>query len=174
MMSRRAKRMEKHHKRKGGGSLNLISLMDIFTILVFFLLVNSQDVETLPNAKDLQLPESYAEQKARENVVILITDDQILVQGKPVASMAEVRGQQEFKIAGLEQELRLQTEKLLNKDAQAKVENREVTIMADRELPYKLLKKVMVSIQAADYGKISLAVMQKAPAADELMARAGT
>ncbi len=174
MMSRRAQRMEKHHKRKGGGSLNLISLMDIFTILVFFLLVNSQDVETLPNAKDLQLPESYADQKARENVVILIMDDQILVQGKPVASMAEVRKQQEFKISGLEHALRLQTEKLLNKNTQAKIENREVTIMADRELPYKLLKKVMVSIHAADYGKISLAVMQKAPAEDELMAQAGT
>ena len=80
MSSRRAKRMEKHHKRKAIGSLNLISLMDIFTILVFFLLVNSQDVETLPNAKDLQLPESYAEEKSRENVVIMITADQILVQ----------------------------------------------------------------------------------------------
>ena len=54
--SARAKRMEKHHKRnKGTAALNLVSLMDIFTILVFFLLVNSSDVETLPNAKDLQL-----------------------------------------------------------------------------------------------------------------------
>ena len=57
--SARAKRMEKHHKRHGKNvGLNLVSLMDIFTILVFFLLVNSSDVETLPNAKDLQLPES--------------------------------------------------------------------------------------------------------------------
>ncbi|MCH8101169.1 MAG: biopolymer transporter ExbD, partial [Proteobacteria bacterium] len=40
--SGRAKRMEKHHKRnKAMGTLNLVSLMDIFTILVFFLLVNS-------------------------------------------------------------------------------------------------------------------------------------
>jgi biopolymer transport protein ExbD len=165
--------MEKHHKRKGVGSLNLISLMDIFTILVFFLLVNSQDVETLPNAKDLQLPESYAEQKARENVVILVTDDQILVQGKPVASMADVRAQQGIVIAGLERELRLQTEKMLRKDTQAHIEDREVTIMGDRELPYNLLKKVMASCTAADYGKISLAVMQKAPESSELMARAG-
>jgi hypothetical protein len=71
--SGRAKRMEKHHKRnKSLGTLNLVSLMDIFTILVFFLLVNSSDVETLPNAKDLQLPESIAETKAKETVVIMI------------------------------------------------------------------------------------------------------
>ena len=173
MISRRAKRMEKHHKRKGVGTLNLISLMDIFTILVFFLLVNSQDVEVLPNAKDILLPESYAEEKARENVVILVTDDQILVQGKAVANMADVMSQDQIVIDGLEQELRLQTEKLYLKDNQATIEDREVTIMGDRELPYSLLKKVMASCTAADYGKISLAVMQRAPDSEELMAYAG-
>ena len=81
MLSQKAKRMEKHHGRKSTGGLNLISLMDIFTILVFFLLVNSQDVETLPNAKDLQLPSSYSDMKARETVIVLITDEDILVQG---------------------------------------------------------------------------------------------
>ena len=170
MSSKRAERMEKHHKRRNGGTLNLISLMDIFTILVFFLLVNSQDVETLPNAKDIQLPESYAEEKARENVVILITDDHILVQGKPVATMAEVLREDGASIAGLERELRLQTEKLLRKDTQAPIADREVTIMGDKELPYRLLKKVMASCTAADYGKISLAVMQRAPENTQLMA----
>ena len=173
MSSRRAQRMEKHHKRKAIGSLNLISLMDIFTILVFFLLVNSQDVETLPNAKDLQLPESYAEEKSRENVVIVITADQILVQGKVVASVADVRSQEGFVIAGLEHELRLQTEKMLRKETLESINDREVTIMGDRELPYSLLKKIMASCTSADYGKISLAVMQKAPESKDLMARAG-
>ncbi len=83
--------MEKHHKRhKGTGALNLVSLMDIFTILVFFLLVNSSDVQTLPNAKDLQLPQSIAEEKAKETVVILIGETDIIVQGTPVAKVADV------------------------------------------------------------------------------------
>jgi biopolymer transport protein TolR len=168
--SRKAKRMEKHHKRHAVGSLNLISLMDIFTILVFFLLVNSQDVEVLPNSKDLQLPESYAEQKARENVVILVMHDAILVQGKVVATMDDVMSQKGVVIPGLEHELRLQTERLYRKDTQAKIEDREVTIMGDRELPYSLLKKVMASCTAADYGKISLAVLQKSIDQEELTA----
>jgi hypothetical protein len=89
--SGRAKRMAKHHKRnRGSGALNLVSLMDIFTILVFFLLVNSSDVETLPNTKDLQLPESIAEEKAKETVVILIGEQDIIVQGTPVAKVADV------------------------------------------------------------------------------------
>lgn len=164
--------MEKHHaKRKGANGLNLISLMDIFTILVFFLLVNSQDVETLPNAKDLQLPESYAEQKARENVVVVITDDSILVQGRVVADMDEVAQQDSVVIPGLETELRQQTQKMLRKDTLANIEDREVTIMGDKELPYSLLKKVMASCTAADYGRISLAVMQKSIDEEELVAR---
>ena len=170
MSSKRAKRMEKHHKRRSIGALNLVSLMDIFTILVFFLLVNSMDAETLPNAKDLQLPESYADQKANENVVIMITDEHILVQGKQVASMAAVRDQDDLVIAALEQELRLQTDRLLRKDAQAVIADREVTIMGDHELPYNLLKKVMASCTAADYGKIFLAVTQKDSATGSLMA----
>ena len=165
MLSRKAKRMEKHHKRKAMGGLNLISLMDIFTILVFFLLVNSQDVETLPNARDIQLPESYAEEKARENVVVMITDEHILVQGKAVATIEEVVNQEGVVIAALDRALRLQTENRLLKDTNANVEDREVTIMGDRELPYNLLKKVMASCTAADYGRISLAVMQAAPEA---------
>ena len=89
--SSRAKRMDKHHRRnKGSGGLNLVSLMDIFTILVFFLLVNSSDVEVLPNAKEVQLPESIAEQKAKETVVIVIGEQDIIVQGSPVVKVADV------------------------------------------------------------------------------------
>src|SRR3970282_895327 len=87
----RAARMERHHKRhKAGSAINLVSMMDIFTILVFFLLVNSSEVEILPNAKDIVLPDSTAEEKPRESVVVLLTDPQVLVQGRPVAELAAV------------------------------------------------------------------------------------
>jgi biopolymer transport protein ExbD len=84
--------------------------------------------------------------------------------------MEDVMQQQGLVIAGLEHELRLQTERMLLKETLANIEDREVTIMADRELPYRLLKKVMASCTAADYGKISLAVLQKSPD-EELMVR---
>jgi len=171
MLSQKAKRMEKHHKRKSMGGLNLISLMDIFTILVFFLLVNSQDVEVLPNARDVQLPSSYADQKARETVVILITDEQILVQGRPIADVRDVMASDEIVISSLENELRLQTERLLRSETTSEIEDREVTIMADKEMPYRLLKKVMASSSSAQYAKISLAVLQDSPSEESMMAR---
>jgi len=160
--SARAKRMEKHHKRnKGAGALNLVSLMDIFTILVFFLLVNSSDVQTLPNAKDMKLPESIAEKKPEENVVVLIGKTDILVQGEPVAKIADVMAMQGNDIPALREALLSQNDRVLRRAAKDDVAGREVTIMGDKEISYRLLKKVMATCTASDYGQISLAVMQK-------------
>jgi biopolymer transport protein ExbD len=160
--SGRAKRMEKHHKRnKGAGALNLVSLMDIFTILVFFLLVNSSDVETLPNAKDLQLPESIAEKKAKETVVILIGEVDIIVQGTPVAKVADVLATKGNDIPELREALLSQNDRVMRRAAQDDIAGREVTIMGDKDIPYRLLKKVMATCTQSDYGQISLAVLQK-------------
>jgi biopolymer transport protein ExbD len=161
----RAARMERHHKRhKAGAAINLVSMMDIFTILVFFLLVNSSEVEVLPNTKDIVLPDSTAEEKARESVIVLITDSQVLVQGEPVAHLDAVDASDELIIPELKAALENQADRaiLAAADAEAAVAEREVTIMGDREIPYGLLKKVMATCTAADYGRLSLAVLQKA------------
>ena len=160
--SKRAKRMEAHHKRhKRGGTLNLVSLMDIFTILVFFLLVNSSDVEVLPNDKDVQLPESIAEEKANETVVIIIGDEDIIVQGTPVARVSEVMATRGNDIPALRQALLSQSDRVLRREAQEDIARREVTIMGDKDIPYRLLKKVMATCTESEYGQISLAVLQK-------------
>jgi biopolymer transport protein TolR len=160
--SKRAIRMERRHERgKRGAALNLVSLMDIFTILVFFLLVNSAEVETLPNAKDIQLPESIAEEKANETVVIMISDEDIIVQGLPVAKVADVMRLQGNDIPELRQALLSQNDRVLRREAREDIAGREVTIMGDKDISYKLLKKVMATCTASDYGRISLAVLQK-------------
>ncbi len=165
--SARAKRMEKHHKRnKGAGQLNLVSLMDIFTILVFFLLVNSSDVQTLPNVKELQLPESIAEEKAKETVVIMIGETDLIVQGTVVAKIADIMAIVGNDIPELREALLSQNDRVLRREAQEDIAGREVTIMGDKDIPYRLLKKVMATCTESDYGRISLAVLQKS--SDEL------
>ncbi len=160
--SKRAKRMEVRHKRhKAAGALNLVSLMDIFTILVFFLLVNSSEVEVLPNAKDIQLPESIAEQKAKESVVILIGEENLIVQGTPIVKVSDVMRRRGNDIPELRQALLSQNDRVLRKEAQDDIASREVTIMGDKDIPYRLLKKVMATCMESDYGRISLAVLQK-------------
>jgi biopolymer transport protein ExbD len=160
----RTARMERHHKRhKARAAINLVSMMDIFTILVFFLLVNSSEVEVLPNAKDIVLPTSTAEEKARESVVVLLTDTRVLVQGRPVAELAAVNASEALIIPELQAALEGQAGRaILAAEGDEAIADREVTIMGDREIPYSLLKKVMATCTAADYGRLSLAVLQKA------------
>ena len=133
--------------------------MDIFTILVFFLLVNSSDVEVLPSAKTIQLPESAAEQKPRETVIVMITEKDILVQGHKVLSLEEaLAGPTTIKL------LQTKLEQLAARRLRSRAEGEpgpEVTIMGDKEIPYRILKKVMVTATVAKYGKVSLAVLRK-------------
>ena len=160
--SSRAKRMQRHHARmRRGSGLNLVSLMDIFTILVFFLLVNSAEVQTLETPKDIKLPESIAENKPRETVVVHISQDQVLVQGTPVTTLAQVEALDGNIIEPLKAALKRQSDRVLRDAASADAASREVTILGDRELPYRILKKIMATCTDADYGKLSLAVIQK-------------
>ncbi len=159
-MSRRAQRMERTYKRhKGGTQLNLVSLMDIFTILVFFLLVNASEVEVLPNTKSVKLPESIAEQRPRQAVTVMVTDRAILVMGRKVAEVASVLDDGQAYIPALQERL----ENLARRRLGAEEERPEVNIMADKGTPYRLLRKVMLSCTRARYGQVSLAVLQKYP-----------
>ena len=162
--SRRAKRMERHHKRnKQRGTLNMISLMDIFTILVFFLLVSSSTVQDLPSAKKIKLPESIADKLPKETVVIVVNNDDILVQGNKVTDVKAVLRSSGDEITLLKDALLNQAKrKIVQKTPDGKPVNRDVTIMGDKEIPYKLLKKIMYTCTLASYGNISLAVTRKA------------
>ena len=158
-MSHRAKRMQRHLKRSRGQGLNLVSLMDIFTILVFFLLVNSSTAEQLSGNKDVQLPVSSAEKAPNETLLITITQRDILVGGLKVASVDDVLNSDADVIPGLEKELKFQAGKGI---IQAQGEGgREVTIMGDQTIPYKLLKKIMQTSTKAGYSRIALAVTQQ-------------
>lgn len=163
-MSRRAKRMERHHKRgKKKATLNMVSLMDIFTILVFFLLVNSSTVQDIPNAEQIKLPESVAEKMPKETVVIMVNRKEILVQGHKILDVSDVMRTDKQEIPKLKEELiRLARRKIQVKTPDGKPAPREVTIMGDEKIPFQLLKKIMYTCTRANYTNISLAVMRKA------------
>jgi biopolymer transport protein ExbD len=153
--------MERHHKRARPASLHLVSLMDIFTILVFFLLVNQTEVQSLDIPDTIKLPESMATERPSETVVVMVTPSEILVQGSAVARTAEVEAQDALIIGNLRAALKQQTDRILRSQAAADIVNREITILGDKSVPYRVLKKVMATCTDADYGKLSLAVIQK-------------
>ena len=157
-LSRRAKRMQRHYRRMHmAGGLNLVSLMDIFTILVFFLMVNSSDVKVLQQDKSVELPLSVAKEQPKENLVISISGENILVQGRVVDA---INGESEEGVyLGLKAELVYQAEK--NASFQDVRDGYPVTLIADKKTPYKLLKKIMATCTSASYTRISLAVSRK-------------
>jgi biopolymer transport protein ExbD len=151
--------MERHHKRFGGSALNLVSLMDIFTILVFFLLVNSSSVQQLPSSKAVKLPASTAQQMPEETVILLVNNDQILVQGRLIATVSDELAKDSKLIQPLLEEMNIQS--LSSFKENATEEGLDVTIMGDKNIPYKLLRKILATLSEANYTNISMAVMKK-------------
>ncbi|MCF6236789.1 MAG: biopolymer transporter ExbD [Gammaproteobacteria bacterium] len=160
-MSRRARRMERHHKRKYQGKINLVSLMDIFTILVFFLLVNSSNVAVLPSTKDMKLPKASVEQLPKETLVIVVNNRDILIHGKKVASIRDVMNSSEPMIKPLQDELNYNAARSIKNLPDDQPFKGEITIMGDKQIPYSLLKKIMATCSRSGYSNISLAVAKK-------------
>lgn len=156
---RRIKRMTRA-KRNKPPALNLVSMMDIFTILVFFLLVNQSSSEELPSPDVIKLPPSISEEKPEQTIVLLITPDQILMNGEIIVTASEAMGPDEAIIPAVRDRLQDEAGKMISQTGAASERGRQVVIMGDKSIPFKFLKKVMASCTAAGYEKISLAVQQ--------------
>ena len=157
--SRRMKRMSRN--RQPVPKINLTSLMDVFTILVFFLLVNSATTEVLETPKQITLPASTVEDKPRETVVIFIGPEQVIVQGEAVARTQDILLDEGHDVPPIGERLALVSDSVIGLRTQAVAESQEVTILADKSVPFRVVKKVMSTCTAEGYGRISLAVLQK-------------
>lgn len=158
--SARARRLARHKRRWGSGSaINLVSLMDIFTILVFFLMVNSGDVQVLQNNNQIKLPESVAETPPAETLVISVSGAMVAVQGRGVTTVAELLAGDQLVNPALLAELNYQAQRRPPLADAEKAQGRPVTIMGDSALPYAVLKRLMATCGATDYRNIQLAVM---------------
>lgn len=154
------KRAERRDRNKTSLDMNLVSLIDIFTLLIFFLLSNTAAVEVLPSSKAVKLPESTSEKVPKETLVLVVNNNDILVQGRKIASVADVMAADGDVIAPLKAELderaKVQTIRREN-DAQSKA----ITIMGDKDISYRLLRKVMVTCARANFIEVSFAVSPK-------------
>jgi len=155
------RRAERKSRNKSMVDMNLVSLIDIFTILIFFLLSNSAEVEILPNTKAVKLPESTAQKTPRDTLVVVVNDKDIVVQGRKVASVADVMRAQDDLIVPLKAELDFQAGRQVIRLENAAQKN-AITIMGDKDIPYQLLRKVMVTCARANYSDVAFAVRKKA------------
>ncbi|MGB2426089.1 MAG: ExbD/TolR family protein [Alteromonas sp.] len=160
----RAKRMARNHRRNSAqGKLSLVSLMDIFTILVFFLMLNASDVQVLQNDKSLTLPKSSTETAAEEQLLMTVSQERILVDGKLIMTIEDVLADQDGELDALANELRLRNQfraanPNTNNDEDGQPDAFAITIMGDHEIEYQALKKIMKTCAQLGYTNISLAV----------------
>lgn len=170
-----SRRSRRQHKNKVA-TLNLVSLMDIFTILVFFLMVNSSEVEVLQTNTDITLPDSTSEQKPANQLMISVSKNDLLVQGRSVAKIRDLAPASStaegMVIDGLKAELQYQA----SRRGEIPEEGFKVTVMGDKELPYWLLKRILVTCQSADFAQVSLAVnkVEGGTSAEDLLAVDGS
>jgi len=153
--------MPRQSRERVDAHLNLIPLIDILSVMVAFLLVYSTDVEVIQNSRGVSIPQSSTDTQPKQSVVVMITKDALLVQGETVASMAEITDPKTQLIEPLRRVLQRPIAGLDAAARDSALASQEVTVMAERTLPYEVLKKVLATCTAAAYGKISLAVLQK-------------
>ena len=160
--SRRLKRMERNNKNHYV-RLNLIPMLDVLSVLVFFLLFHSFNGD-MPE-QHLALPQSIVETKPRGTVAISVTPEAVLIQGEPVMKTALLYDDRVGTVHEVTDRL-AQIQRSINNDTGTKTlaenETREITLLADKTIPFNVLKKIMTTCTASGYGKISLAVIQKA------------
>lgn len=157
--SRRIKRMGRNRLKIT--KMNLTSLMDVFTILVFFLLVNSGSVEILDSPKEVTLPESRVETKPRETVVIFVSPEEVLVQGKLVAYVDDILTDQPNALDPIAARLAELKENVIGTNTLTVSTSQEVTILADKSVPFIVIKTIMSTCTGEGFENVSLAVTQK-------------
>ena len=159
-------RIKRHRKRfHGANNFALIPFIDMMTILVVFLLVHTADVDILPNSKSIAIPQSISEHKPSETVVVMITRDELFVDGRLIGTLSQVAAMPGLIIEPLKAALIAQNDRILSKAQKADITKREVTIMGDKGTPFSVLKRIMATCTEADYGKVSLAVVEREGAA---------
>lgn len=155
--SRKSRRMQRHYKRMHRpGGLNLVSMMDIFTILVFFLMLNSSDVKVIQQSTDIRLPQSTAQKNPDDTLMIQVTEKHIVVQGREVSEIAGLPSKGD--IPGLREELDHQRSR---RTAPLPAAGMPVTIMADRSIPYAVLRQIIQTCVDSDFRQVKLAVNRK-------------
>ncbi len=179
------KRDRKHKtvtgKRSATASLSLTSMVDMFTILVVFLLMNfSSTGEIIYIPKDVKLPKASETKELKPAHVVSVTTDSITLERETVAKLDDVKNmpKSEWLIPRLKERLAAafkDDDVKATKDAASlrnnlpgaqktdkpKEEQHKVTVQADRDMDFLTVKRIMFTVTEAGAQEINFAVQKK-------------
>lgn len=147
-------------------SLKLTSLIDMFTLILVFLLKSfSAEGEIMTVTDDLKLPESTSQKKPEVASIIAINHENILLDGEIVVETAVVNGlsNQTMIIRDLADALKMRKALAegLGQVNEQMDHSGKINIQADQNIPYSVIKKVMVTCAQGGYNDMMLAVIEK-------------
>lgn len=166
-LTRRAMRKIRRVKRQSMvASINLVSMIDMFIIIIIYLLVNTAAVQVI-GAEQVNLPKSLSLEPPRETVSVIISSTDIMVDGDAVMKVEDAKASPQPVLEALKARLLAESpptpaQQQAAADGKGAAEGGEVNILADKNIPYSLLKRVMATCTSAQFEKISLGVIPKA------------
>ncbi len=153
----------------GGGKksvfadLNVTPLVDMFVILVLFLIANfSATGEVLAMSKDVVLPEAANTEELQLAPAVIVSKEQVIVSGTVIGRVDDLTKDEYLNIPPLEEKLREMKksfEDLHNAANDSGAFKGDVNIQADKGVQFKIVKRVMFSCASAGYGNIAFATM---------------
>jgi biopolymer transport protein ExbD len=154
---------KQHKTNPGEARLQLTSMMDMFTIILVFLLKTYSTHGQLINpSQDLTLPSSMTQQMPELGLDVTVSSDWILVNGKPVVRTSSLESQDGYIVPGLRDELfRYAREAERMEELYGAKFSGKVTIQGDKNLPYRTLIKVMATCGQSDYPNMRLVVYRE-------------
>lgn len=163
-----SKRLGGAGKKAGNFELNLTPMVDMFTLIVIFLLQQfSATGEVLFMSKDIQLPDvQYGAEIARAPVVG-VSAEAISLEGKRLVDIADIERDDFVNIPQLEEALRdlKRAFEFMHQNNPDNPHKGDINIQADKKIPFKVIKRVMYSSTAAGYGNINFAALTKSKGA---------
>ncbi len=153
------KSIHRARRKTQEASLNLTSLMDIFTILVFFLLVSSQNPVQLPSTKNIALPKSQADQGIKDGLRMVIEKNRVLINDVPVMELQPNPLDNVYDTLAF---ALVQERKNFESSASSNgILDRDVTILSDKEVPFAVVRQIMRICGEQQFGRISFATLRE-------------
>lgn len=177
----RHRRSVMNSSRSAVTGLSLTSMVDMFTILVVFLLMNySSTGEIIYIPKDVKLPKASQTKELKPAHIVTLTQTDVILDKDTVAKLEDVKAQKDWMVPALRDHLvaALKLDEAKAKENQAirhslpgaptpdaskDADNnaKKITVQADRDQDFLTIKKIMFTVTEAGAEEINFAVIKK-------------
>lgn len=168
----------KQGKRTVAAALSLTAMVDMFTVLVIFLLQNydPQTKAVLYMPEKVDLPSAQRVESLKPAVAVSLSEEDVFVDTKRVMKTSDVKAQGDWMLVPLFDEIkaalqiaREKEEGRLGAQLRAAIQTEQaqpgavpawsrITIQSDRSVDFLTVKKIMYTITEAGAGQINFAV----------------